>query len=199
MQKLAVGLLAALLSPLAVAHDGHSHNLIQAAIHPFFGWDHLFAMVMVGMTAHQVMLHRHPNPKASLSTSPLAFPVAFMLLTACGLLMAQHGQLSVVPYEAMIVLSVFALGLTLIKPVTLRYNKVMLLLIGVFGFSHGYAHGAELGGSSTELISGMLLGTGLLHTIGFLFSRQVANHQWANRGIGISAVIASGLAVLGAY
>ena len=53
--------------------------------------------------------------------------------------------------------------------------QVLYLLIAIFGFVHGYAHGAEMPDDNTALqyISGYVIGTILLSILGVLISKSI--------------------------
>jgi urease accessory protein len=123
--------------------------------HPLFGFDHLLAMVAVGLWG--AVLGR-----------PLlmVLPIVFPLVMAVGGVLGMAG-VPVPPVEAAIALSVLVLGgviaLRLAAPVW-----AASLLVGGFAIFHGYAHGQELPSAADPLgySVGFVLATGLLHLAG---------------------------------
>jgi urease accessory protein len=143
-------------APLAQAHPGHGPaDLVSGFLHPFTGWDHLLAMLAVGMWAAQ--LGRHAR---------WALPSGFVGAMAVGAVVgiagyAPHGV------DAWILASVFVMGLLLACAVRmpLRYG---IGLVALAGFFHGAAHGAEMPfqADSIRFLSGMIVATALLHALG---------------------------------
>ena len=48
--RLALFLAFAAASPAAIAHPEAARGLLHGLAHPFTGWDHLLAMVLVGLS-----------------------------------------------------------------------------------------------------------------------------------------------------
>ena len=152
-----LGLLLLACATTASAHTGEGTvgGLISGFLHPITGFDHLLAMVAVGIWG------------ATLGR-PLvwALPVAFPLLMVVGGVLGITGvQL---PYvESGIAVSVVVLGLAIAvawrAPVA-----VAIAIVAAFGVFHGYAHGAELpeAASPAGYVAGFVLSTGLLHLLG---------------------------------
>lgn len=141
----------------ANAHTGEGAigGLISGFLHPITGFDHLLAMVAVGIWG------------ATLGR-PLvwALPVAFPLLMVVGGVLGITGV--PLPYvESGIAVSVVVLGLAIAvawrAPVA-----VALAIVAAFGVFHGYAHGKELpeAASPAGYVAGFVLSTGLLHLTG---------------------------------
>jgi urease accessory protein len=156
--SLALGAVATLaVSDAAFAHAGppHVHAMAEGFAHPFTGFDHLLAMLAVGLWAGL-------NGGRAIWAWPAAF-VALMLAGA-GLGLAHVA----VPYvETGILASVLLLGIAVAA--ALRAPAVVgAIVIGAFALLHGYAHGAELpaGASVAGYITGFALATALLHSIG---------------------------------
>lgn len=150
----------------------------QGFLHPFTGGDHLLAMVSVGMWG-------------AVLGAPLvwALPVAFPLMMVVGALAALAG-LHVPAVEPGVALSVVALGACVAAhwraPVA-----VALVVVGFFGFLHGYAHGSELPASASPAAyaSGFVLASGLLHAAGIAIGllRGVSRGAAVLRGLGALA------------
>lgn len=142
---------------VAPAHTGagSTHGFLAGLGHPAGGWDHLLAMVAIGLWASQL-------GGRSLWLVPLSF---LGVMTFGGIL----GMAGVpVPYvEGGILISVIALGLLIAGGVRMPAMAGMILA-GAFALFHGAAHGMEMpGGSSGALYaSGFLVSTAALHAAG---------------------------------
>ncbi|QIE43238.1 HupE/UreJ family protein (plasmid) [Rhodobacteraceae bacterium SC52] len=172
---------ALLAAGVAQAHTGEgvTGGLASGFLHPLFGWDHVVAMVAVGLWG--AVLGR-----PALWLLPVVFPVV----------MAFGGALGVagVPLPAVevgIALSGVVLGLlvALAVPAPLW---VAAVIVGVFAIFHGHAHGTELPTAADPIAYavGFVVATGLLHltgiAIGLLWDRPWGT--WAVRAAG--AVVA---------
>lgn len=157
----ATALLAAL--PLALigtqvaAHTGEWINTGFASgfWHPILGWDHVVAMVAVGLWG-----------------AFLGAPAIWLLPVVFPLVMAFGGALGVigVPMPAVetgIALSGMVLGLLIAFAVRAPL-WVAAVIVGVFAIFHGHAHGTELpeAFSAYGYAVGFVVGTGLLHLCG---------------------------------
>lgn len=147
----------ALASAPAAAHSatGLAGGWVSGFLHPFFGPDHLVAMVAVGLWG-----------------AFLGAPAIWVLPIIFPLVMAFGGALGVVgvpiPYvEIGVATSVVVFGLM----VALALSPpiwVAGVLVGAFAIFHGHAHGTELPQASNALIysMGFVIATGLLHLTG---------------------------------
>lgn len=180
-----------LLAPsVAFAHPGHDTSGMLAGLsHPLLGWDHLLAMVAVGMLA--VMGRSKPAWQL-----PLAF-VGFMLIGA----LLGINSVAIAAVETGIMLSLVVLG-GLLAFGRAGNLSVVALCCGLAGLLHGNAHGIELpaGLAASSYISGFILATIALHGVGYVLARQCAK-QWQTVAVRMSglAIAGSGLvAVFGA-
>jgi urease accessory protein len=168
-------LLASLAAP-ALAHPGHpggeAHDAGFAAgfAHPFGGFDHLLAMLAVGLWAVQFAARTGNRSAVWL------LPAAFVLPMGAGFLLALNG-IALPGVEAGIALSVLILGLAVAFAARPPLAAAMVVT-ATFAIFHGYAHGAEMGdGAASAYAAGMLLATALLHGAGLvaaLLSQQIA-------------------------
>lgn len=155
--RAAVWTLALGIAAPAAAHSGTglAGGFGSGFSHPFGGFDHLLAMVSVGLWG--AFLGR-----------PLivALPVIFPAVMAIGGSIAIAG-LPLPPVELGIALSVLVLGAMIAfavrAPVWLACS-----IVAVFAIFHGYAHGKELPSAADPLgySVGFVLATGLLHVVG---------------------------------
>ena len=174
---------AGLLSlPFAVmAHTGqHGQGFADGFTHPFLGIDHLAAMLMVGIWS---MLN---------SRRVWLAPLTFIALLTVGALAGQQG-FSIPQLEPLVAASVIVLGVMLTLPFALG-TTTSLAVIAAFAFCHGLAHGSELAAGSSVL-SGMILGSALLHVSGMLIAQRALQHH-AGRTLRLgqaAALLGSGL------
>ncbi len=163
--KLILAFLALMTSSQVFAHSGghgisgSASGLVSGFLHPFFGLDHVVAMVAVGLWG--VFL----GAKA-VWTLPVVFPVIMASGAVLGILGVP------VPFVEMgIALSALVLGLFVafaVRPVL----WIAAVVVGVFAIFHGYAHGAELPNATNPLTYslGFVVATGLLHLGGIAFA-----------------------------
>lgn len=192
----ATGLAVATLTSVAQAHVGadglaHSHGAIDsftaAAAHPLTGLDHLAAMVSVGLWS---ALSLGAKSTASASAKRLlSAPLAFAATLLVGALMALNG-VTLPGVEPMIVASLLALGLLVAARIELPTGMGAALVAG-FALFHGLAHGQELGGHASAALTGMVLSTMALHTVGIGFGLALRQRsRWLPRiaGIGVATL-----------
>ncbi len=148
----------------ASAHTGleTGFTLVDGALHPLGGLDHLAAMISVGLWAALAGGKRL-----------WVWPVAFVIMMLVGGFMGHAGiELPVV--EPAIALSVIVLGLAvalgLKTPVALGAT-----LVGAFALFHGHAHGAEAPATGWYgYAAGFAAATVLLHVAGIAIGLAMA-------------------------
>ncbi|MCW2242680.1 HupE/UreJ family protein [Azospirillum canadense] len=160
MKRLALASATAALAALpnaALAHTfgAHDAGLVHGFLHPVGGWDHLLAMVAVGLWAAQ----RGGNALWLLPTAFVGAMVGGGLMGMAGLELPQA--------ELGILLSVAALG----GLVALQSRLPLLASAGVvalFAVFHGHAHGTEMPEAAQPLLYGLgfAISTALLHVAG---------------------------------
>ena len=172
----------------ALAHEGAglTGGFISGFLHPIFGWDHVAAMVAVGLWG--AFLGR-----PAIWLLPLVFP----------LVMAFGGVLGVLGVPVPMVetgIAGSALILGLMVALALRPPLALAaVLVGVFAIFHGHAHGTELPHAASPLTYsiGFVLSTGLLHLAGIAFGLLV---RWPAGRVAVRAggggIAAAGLAFL---
>lgn len=174
-----------LLATPALAHSGAGTQggLMSGFTHPLFGWDHVVAMVAVGLWG-----------------AFLGRPAIWLLPVVFPMVMAFGGALGVadVPLPAVetgIALSGVALGLLVAFAVRAPI-WVAAILVGVFAIFHGHAHGTELpeAANAFAFALGFVVATGLLHLagIGLGFLTHIPRGALIVRGVG------AGIAAVGA-
>jgi urease accessory protein len=168
---------AAVLTPsLGSAHSGgfHIHGFLAGVDHPFFGIDHLLAMVAVGIIAVRAG-----------GRGILVVPLSFVSAMVTGALLGMAG-VGLPSLETGIALSLVVFGamVGLIRPMPLAAAATLTAVFGVF---HGNAHGLEIpenaGGMAYAV--GFVLGTSMLHAIGAVSGIKLAGWPTALRAAGI--------------
>ena len=182
MNKFLAAVPMALIATAAMAHtDSEVGGFISGFTHPILGWDHVIAMVAVGLWGAFL-------GKPAIWILPVVFP----------LVMAFGGALGVmgVPLPAVetgIALSGVVLGLLIAFAVRAPI-WVAAVIVGIFAIFHGHAHGTELPAAANPFAYGIgfVIGTGMLHLagialgllVGFAAGRVVVRAA----GAGIAAV-----------
>lgn len=155
-----IALLAGLSAAPAFAHPGEHHaaaSFTLGFLHPVLGWDHLLAMLAVGLWAAQ-------QPRRVAWVMPLAFPAMMALGASAGV----QGE-SFIWMETGIAASVAVLGLLIAFAVRMPLAGGAAI-IALFGLLHGYAHGIEapVGGTLLGYGAGFIAATVMLHLAGLL-------------------------------
>ena len=174
----AVGMI---VTPAAFAHTfgAHGAGFAGGLAHPFFGLDHLLAMVAVGLWS------------AQLGGSALwRVPVAFVTAMTVGAILA-NPALDVTWLETAIAGSVMALGLMVAFRLRLP-SLLAVVAISCFALCHGFAHGLEMPQTASPLGYGLgfVLATVSLHLIGLCLGLSMARGHVMSRisGVAIAAV-----------
>lgn len=176
-------ILAVAACPAAHAHstEGVAGGFVSGVLHPILGFDHLAAMVAVGLWG-----------------AFLGMPAIWILPVVFPLVMAFGGALGIagVPLpgvELWIAASAVVLGVC----VALAFRApvwVAAVIVGAFAIFHGHAHGTELPQAADPLAyaAGFVLATGALHlcgiAIGMLSKYQIGQYAVRIGGVGIAAV-----------
>lgn len=152
--------------------------------HPLSGFDHLLAMVAVGLWGAQ----RGGN-------AVWLLPVAFPLIMVIGGILAFAG-LYLPAAEVAIALSVLCLG-SAIAVAWRPAEYVMLFPVAAFAVFHGWAHGIELPNTAdpAAYAAGFVIATGLIHVAGV--GLGLVMPRWVSRLTG-AAIAAAGLYLIGA-
>ena len=160
---------------------GVESGFASGVLHPILGFDHLLAMIAVGLLSVQI-------GGRAVWTVPAAF-VAFLALGGgVGLMGYALPQV-----EGVIAMSVFALGLA----IALRASMPVLLamaFVGFFAIFHGHAHGVEIPrlASPGGYVAGFMLASAFLHLLGVGVG-VLQRHEQAR------ALMGAGVAGVGAH
>ena len=149
---------ATVLAPeVGLAHTGEGvvGGFLSGLTHPIFGFDHVVAMIAVGLWGAFL-------GQPAIWLLPVVFPVVMAFGSLAGVL-----GVPIPGVETGIALSALALGamvaLALRPPLW-----VAAILVGAFAIFHGHAHGTELPAAASPLAYGVgfVIATGLLHLSG---------------------------------
>lgn len=159
----------------ALAHDaaGTAGGFASGFLHPIFGWDHVAAMVAVGLWGAFL------GPPAI-----WLLPVTFPLVMALGGVLGVSG-VPIPGIEYGIAASALIIGAAVLvawRPPVI----VAAVVIGFFAIFHGHAHGVEMPEAASPLAyaAGFVIGTGLLHLAGIWFGTLV---RWQPGKIAVRA------------
>ena len=187
-RPLLLATLALLAATAAQAHtgEGAGGGFLSGFTHPLFGWDHVIAMVAVGLWG-----------------AFLGAPAIWLLPIVFPLVMAFGGALGIAGVTLpMVETGIAASGVVLGLMVALGVRAplwVAAVLVGVFAIFHGHAHGTELPTSANPYAyaAGFVIATGVLHLAGIAFGTLTWTRAgtWAVRGAGV-VIAALGAAFL---
>jgi urease accessory protein len=191
-RKRTLGLIGTVLLALpatALAHPGHDgHELTwdfgTGLAHPLTGWDHLLAMVAVGLWAARLG-----------GRARWLVPAAFIGAMAAGGMLGSSGA-TLPGAEQGIATSLFVLGLLVITGARLPLLAGMVLT-AVFAAFHGLAHGSEAPANAGALGygAGFVATTALLHLAGLGLGSAFAQRRTLFR---IAGGIVAGAGVVAA-
>lgn len=185
------GIPIALLAVPAHAHEGAgvAGGFVSGFLHPLAGWDHVAAMVAVGLWG-----------------AFLGAPAIWLLPIVFPMVMAFGGALGVVGVplpgvEAGIAISAVVLGLMVAlgaKPPI----WVAAVVVGGLAIFHGHAHGTELPAAADAVAyaAGFVIGTGLLHLAGIMLGLAT---RWDAGNVAVraagGAIAVAGMAFLAGF
>lgn len=142
--------------------DGYGGGFVAGFTHPILGWDHVAAMVAVGLWGAFL-------GAPALWILPIVFPLVMAMGAVAGIL-----GITLPAVETGIALSAVVLGLMIVFAVKPPL-WVSAIIVGAFAIFHGYAHGTELPATVNAFAYavGFVVSTGLLHLIGIAFGLLV--------------------------
>ncbi len=175
------GLLLLVLAGSAQAHAGAdtlAGGFASGFLHPVLGWDHVIAMVAVGLWGAFL-------GAPAIWLLPVVFPTVMALGGALGV-----AGIPVPGVEIGIAVSAVVLG-GMIALAARPPLWVAAVIVAAFAIFHGHAHGTELPNAANALAfsAGFVVATGLLHLSGITFGLLV---RWSS---GRAAVRACGAAI----
>jgi len=171
----AVGII--LFPTYSVAHQiGYGGRFVAGFTHPVFGFDHLVAMLSVGILSKQI------GGKAV-----WALPVVFVALMLGGGALAMSG-LPLISVELAIAISVLSLGVAIVAAGHWPF-MVAMIIVGFFAIFHGHAHGTEMPRMvwPVHYALGFSVATAAIHICGIaigIVTDQFSNGKMALRYLG---------------
>lgn len=173
--RLLAAVLLILFTGSASAHTGSGlgDGFISGFMHPILGWDHVVAMVAVGLWG--AFLGR---------TAIWVLPVVFPLVMAFGGALGVMG-VPIPAVETGIAASAVVLG-AMVAFAVRPPIWVAAVVVGAFAIFHGHAHGTELPDAASPLTYslGFVIATGLLHVGGIAFGLLV---RWPAGKVAVQA------------
>ena len=142
---------------ISYAHEGSGGGFTAGLTHPVLGFDHLLAMLSVGILSAQMG-----------GQAIGRVPLTFVLVMLAGGILGING-IPIFSVELGIACSVLALGVA----IALEKKLPPLLAMGFVGFFaifHGHAHGTEMPSLSKPVFyaCGFVIGTAGIHVAGVL-------------------------------
>lgn len=141
---------------------GFSGGFVSGFLHPIFGWDHVVAMVAVGLWGAFL-------GAPAIWILPVVFPMVMAFGGALGIL-----GVPIPAVETGIAASAVVLG-GLVALAMRAPLWMAAIIVGAFAIFHGHAHGTELPNAAAPLAYsiGFVISTGLLHLCGIAFGLLV--------------------------
>ncbi len=133
--------------------------------HPVLGYDHLLAMLSVGILSAQIG-----------GRAIWMVPANFVIIMLLGGIIGMQ-RIALPSFEIAIAFSVFALGIAIAAGKKIPYLLAMAF-VGIFAIFHGYAHGVEMPFLAKPLLYalGFTCGTAAIHIAGVfigLFGQRI--------------------------
>lgn len=182
----ALAIIVTLGPQVAFAHtaEGIQGGFVSGFFHPILGWDHVVAMVAVGLWGAFL-------GAPAIWILPVVFPVVMSFGAALGI-----AGVPLPAVETGIAASALVLGL-LIAFAARPPLWVAGVIVAAFAIFHGYANGAELPQSADPFAYaiGFVLATGLLHLVGISFGllgRWPAGRMAVRTAGGVISLIGAG-------
>lgn len=188
---LARAMLGAILAGAASAAAAHTGEGVVGGfsngfLHPIFGWDHVVAMVAVGLWGAFL-------GSPAIWLLPVVFPIVMALGEALGVKGVPLPAVETgIALSGVVLLLVVAFAL--MAPL-----RAAAVVVGVCAIFHGHAHGTELPEAANPFAyaAGFVIATGLLNIAGILFGflTRLPAGRYAVRGAG-AVIAAAGAAFL---
>lgn len=159
MRKIALATIGILpfFPSISYAHEGSGGGFVAGLTHPVLGFDHLLAMLSVGILSAQMG-----------GQAIWKVPFTFVLVMLGGGILGING-VPIFSVELGIALSVLALGVAIALEKKLS-SLLAMVFVGFFAVFHGHAHGTEMPSLSKPLFyaGGFVVGTAGIHIAGVL-------------------------------
>jgi urease accessory protein len=185
MQRLLFALLITLAAPTFAHTEGDpAAGFVSGFLHPIGGWDHVVAMVAVGLWG--AFLGR-----PAVWLLPIVFPLVMAFGGALGVLGVPLPGVEVgIAASAVVLGAMVALA---VKPPL----WVAAVIVGAFAIFHGHAHGTELPDAASPVAYslGFVIATGLLHAAGIGIALVT---RWP-RGAAVVRACGGAIAAIGVF
>ena len=181
-----IDLLALFVPQLPLAHIVNDNgSFLSGLAHPALGFDHLLAMIAVGIISAQLG-----------GRAIWTVPATFVTVMAIGGVLGMAG-ISILSVEFGIALSVLSLGIAIAAGQKVPVWFAMTF-VGVFALFHGHAHGAEMPNLALPILyaAGFLTGTASIHLTGVCIGLVAETYQ---RGPVALRILGASIAGIGAY
>jgi len=157
-------LLVTLIPSIVFAHGSHGSGIMAGFTHPILGIDHAVAILGAGFLSYLI----------DKSKSILIF-VPFLLAMIVGGFLGIEKEATFF-IEKIIAASVAIIGFFILLNKELN-QYLMLVALGIFGFFHGFAHGAEMPDAMNSIvyIAGYSLGSILMAALGVFLAKFLAS------------------------
>jgi urease accessory protein len=185
MQRLLFALLITLAAPTFAHTEGDpAAGFVSGFLHPIGGWDHVVAMVAVGLWG--AFLGR-----PAVWLLPIVFPLVMAFGGALGVLGVPLPGVEIGIAASAIVLG--AMVAVAVKPPL----WVAAVIVGAFAIFHGHAHGTELPDAASPVAYslGFVIATGLLHAAGIGIALVT---RWP-RGAAVVRACGGAIAAIGVF
>ena len=167
LQSFILAFTLAIVPGVAYAHDGTNLALggfLSGLVHPVLGYDHLLAMLSVGILSAQI-------GGRAIWTVPATFVSVMAVGGILGLI-----NIGLTATEVGIAVSLVILGSVIAAE---RRISILVAMVGVgfFAIFHGYAHGSEVPDTAEPFLYalGFLTGTALIHITGVVIG-DISRH-----------------------
>jgi len=162
-----LAMLISLIPGIAYAHDGSVlpfGGFLSGLVHPVLGYDHLLAMLSVGILSAQIG-----------GRAIWTVPATFVSVMALGGLLG-FIDIGLSSTEIGIAASLVILG-SIIAAERKLPIRLAMAGVGFFAVFHGYAHGSEMPQTAEPVAyaAGFLTGTALIHIAGVVIG-DIARH-----------------------
>lgn len=160
-------------------------GFMAGLLHPVFGFDHLLAMVSVGIVSAQM-------GGASIWRVPTAFVSAMVVGGIMGIF-----QVPLPLRELGVAASVIFLGVAIVHVSTATRPWLPFVFVLFFGICHGHAHGTEMPGSASPAYYtfGFLISTTLLHLVGVLIGEVAIRRERLVSGLRYTGAAMAGVGI----
>ena len=159
MRKIVPSILGVVLvlPSMSYAHEGSGGGFMAGLTHPVLGFDHLLAMLSVGILSAQMG-----------GQAIWRVPLTFVLVMLGGGILGIN-RVPIFSVELGIAFSVLALGIAIALEKKLSPILAMVF-VGFFAIFHGHAHGTEMPSLSKPVFyaCGFVIGTAGIHVGGVL-------------------------------